>query len=345
MRRIIPAAERNSSRHVPAVHTPSLVNPVPSPITWLRVSIVVALLTIAIKGFAGYVTNSMGLIADAMESLVNLASAGFALAMVTIAARPADAGHPYGHHKAEYFSAAFEGLLILLAALAIIGAAAWRLLHPQPIEQLGRGLGLSVLSSALNGALAMQLIKASRVHRSMALEADARHLFTDVWTSAGVLVGVIAVALTGWLWLDPVLAIAVGLHIVREGARLLWRASQGLMDEALEPAVQASIHATLARFVASVPDGASLRFDDIVTRGAGQRRFADLHMHLPGDWTLERAAALRDAVERALMDAVPGLRVTIQLLPLGVESRAVQLDHLEQAAQQGDAGAAPGQRA
>ena len=311
----------------------------PSPRALLRLSIVVALLTIVLKGIAGYVTNSMGLIADAMESLVNLASAGFALAMVTIAARPADAGHPYGHHKAEYFASAFEGLLILLAALAIIVAAGFRLSSPQPVERLGWGLALSVVSSAFNGALAVLLLKASRAHRSIALEADARHLFTDVWTSAGVLVGVVAVGVTGWLWLDPLLAIGVGLHIVREGARLLWRSSQGLMDEALEPQAQQSLNDTLARFVAGDPDGAALRFDDIVTRRAGQRRFADLHMHVPGDWTLERAAGLRDGVERALMAAVPGLRVTIQLLPLGLESRAVQIDDKARAASKGAAGA------
>jgi divalent metal cation (Fe/Co/Zn/Cd) transporter len=145
-------------------------------------------------------------------------------------------------------------------------------------------------------------------------------------------VGVIAVAFTGWLWLDSVLAIAVALNIMREGARLVWRSSQGLMDEALEPDVLQTLNATLARFVASTPDGARVRFDDIATRRAGQRRFADLHMHVPGDWTLQRAAALRDGVEQALMDAVPGLRVTIQLLPLGMEARAVQIDQVERQA-------------
>ena len=316
---------------MPQVKTQSQARQAPSPSTLLRLSIVIALLTITLKGFAGYVTNSMGLIADAMESFVNLASASFALAMVTIAARPADAGHPYGHHKAEYFASAFEGLLILLAALAIIAAAVMRLMAPQPVEQLGWGLALSVISSVLNGALAMLLLKASRAHRSIALEADARHLSTDVWTSAGVLVGVVAVALTGWLWLDPLLAIGVGLHIVREGSRLLWRSSQGLMDVALETDAQKALNDALARFASAEVDGERIRFDDIVTRRAGQRRFADLHMHVPGDWTLQRAAGLRDRVEESLMQAVPGLRVTIQLLPLGLESRAVQADRMHSA--------------
>ena len=299
-----------------------------SPTQLLRVSIAVAIVTIVLKGAAGYVTNSMGLISDAMESFVNLASATFALAMVTVAARPPDEDHPYGHHKAEYFSSGFEGILIVGAAMAIMWVAVARLLSPQPLEQLGWGLALSVLSSVFNGALAFVLFRAARVHRSIALEADARHLLTDVWTSAAVVIGIVAVALTGWLWLDPLLAIGVALNIVREGVKLVWRSSQGLMDEALDPESLAVLDTTLKRFAASMPEGAELRFDDIVTRRAGQRRFADLHMHVPGTWSLERAAGLRDALEQALMDAVPGLRVTIQLLPLSMEARATQKEHV-----------------
>lgn len=296
-----------------------------NPRALLRLSIAVALLTILLKGWAGVVTNSMGLISDAMESFVNLASAMFAFAMVTIAARPADDEHPYGHHKAEYFSSGFEGILIIGAALAIGWVAVLRLMSPQPLEQLGWGLALSIVSSGFNGALALVLFRAARAHRSIALEADARHLVTDVWTSAGVVVGIIAVHFTGWLWLDPLLAIGVAINIVREGVALVWRSSQGLMDEALEPESLAELQATLARFAARPGDGALLRFDDLVTRRAGQRRFADLHMHVPGEWTLQRAAALRDELEQALMDDVDGLRVTIQLLPLNLEARAVQL--------------------
>ena len=290
----------------------------------LRLSIGVALLTIVLKGWAGYVTNSMGLISDAMESFVNLASAMFALAMVTIAARPADDDHPYGHHKAEYFSSGFEGILIIGAALAIGWVAVVRLLSPQPLEQLGWGLALSIVSSAFNGALAMVLFRAARAHRSIALEADAKHLVTDVWTSAGVVAGIVAVHFTGWLWLDPLLAIGVAINIVHEGVKLVWRSSQGLMDEALDPEARAPIQATLARCAARPGDGAQWRCDDLVTRRAGQRRFADLHMHVPGEWTLQRAAALRDELEQALMDDVHGLRVTIQLLPLNLEARAVR---------------------
>ena len=300
-----------------------------SPQSLLRASIAVALVTIVLKGAAGWLTNSMGLISDAMESFVNLASAMFALAMVTIAARPADEDHPYGHHKAEYFSSGFEGILIFAAAAAILWASIVRLLSPEPLQQLGWGLALSVLSSGLNAALAIALFRAARTHRSIALEADAKHLMADVWTSVGVLVGIAAVGLTGWLWLDPLLAIGVALNIAREGLKLVWRSSQGLMDEALDPASQALLHAALEQFAASVPEGAQLRFDDIVTRRAGQRRFADLHMHVPGDWSLQRAAGLRDTLEQTLMDAVPGLRVTIQLLPLGMEARATRMEESE----------------
>jgi cation diffusion facilitator family transporter len=296
-----------------------------TPKALLRVSVAVALVTILLKGYAGYLTNSMGLISDAMESFVNLASAMFALAMVTIAERPADDDHPYGHHKAEYFSSGFEGILIVGAAIAILWVSVQRLLSPQPLEQLGWGLALSVVSSGFNAALAVVLFRAARVHRSIALEADGRHLMTDVWTSAAVVIGIVGVQLSGWLWLDPLLAIGVALNIVREGVKLVWRSSQGLMDEALDPETLATVRATIDAFVARLPEeGPRLRFDDMVTRSAGQRRFADLHMHVPGDWTLQRAADMRDQLEQALMDAVPGLRVTIQLLPLNMEARATQ---------------------
>lgn len=281
----------------------------------LMVSVVVAVLTITLKTLAWWITGSVGLLADAMESFVNLASAVFALAMVTVAARPPDADHPYGHHKAEYFSAGFEGILIVGAALAIIWTAVLRLQHPQPLERVDWGLGLSIVSSAFNGALAWVMRRAARAHRSIALEADARHLVTDVWTSAGVVLGIGLAALTGWLWLDSVVAIGVALNILKEGVSLVRQSSQGLMDEALEPDVQQEIARTLEIFAHQ-----TIRFDHITTRKAGQRRFVDLHMHMPASWTLGRAAALRASVEQALMSAVPGLRATIQLLPTDVEA-------------------------
>jgi cation diffusion facilitator family transporter len=287
--------------------------------SYLKLSVGVAVVTIALKTLAWWFTGSVGLLSDAMESLVNVAGASFALAMVTLAARPPDEEHPYGHHKAEYFSSGFEGVLILVAALAIVYAAAGRLLHPQPLEALGAGLALSVVSSVLNGVLAWAMLRKAREHHSMALEADARHLFTDVWTSAGVVGGLVAVHFTGWLWLDPVLAIGVALNIVREALSLLKRSADGLMDHALDPQDQARIEQTLQRF-----GSPQVRFDHVTTRRAGQRRFVDLHLHLPAEWPLGRAAALRGEVERALMEAVPGLRATIQLLSSDLEAAQVE---------------------
>jgi cation diffusion facilitator family transporter len=281
----------------------------------LRASIAVAVITITLKTLAWYVTDSVGLLSDAMESFVNLASAIFALMMVTIAQRPADQDHPYGHHKAEYFSSGFEGILIVGVAVGIIWAAVSRLFAPQPLQALGWGLALSVLSSALNGLLAWVMFRTAKVHRSIALEADAKHLVTDVWTSVGVVVGLAGVALTGWLWLDAVAAIGVALNILWEGGHLMWRSSQGLMDEAVEPDVLCEIQKTMALF-----DQQAIRFDHVITRRSGQRRFVDFHMHMPANWTLGRAAAVRTSVEEALMRAVPGLRATIQLLPSDVEA-------------------------
>jgi cation diffusion facilitator family transporter len=183
------------------------------------------------------------------------------------------------------------------------------------LQELGIGLSLSVVSSVFNGALAWLMFQSARAHRSMALEGDARHLTTDVWTSAGVIVGVGLAAATDWLWLDPVVAIAVAANILREGVHLMWRSAEGLMDRALEPEVLAEIDRTLAQF-----KHPTIRFDHVSTRRSGKRRFIDLHMHMPADWTLGRAAAVRASVEQALMSAVPGLRATIQLLPTNVEA-------------------------
>ena len=291
-----------------------------SPRGLLGVSVVVAIITITLKTLAWYITDSVGLLSDAMESFVNLASAVFGLVMVTIAARPADDDHPFGHHKAEYFSSGFEGILIIAAALGIIWAAGHRLFDPQPLQQVGWGLALSVASSALNGLLAWVMFRAARQHRSIALEADARHLVTDVWTSVGVVIGIGAVSLTGWLWLDALVAIGVAMNILREGYHLIWRSSQGLMDEAVEPEVLAEIEKTLAGFALQRGDTTIIRFDHLKSRKAGQRRFVDLHMHMPAGWTLGRAAAVRTSVEQALMSAVPGLRASIQLLPTDVEA-------------------------
>ena len=281
----------------------------------LAASAGVAVLTIALKAGAWWLTGSVGLLADALESVVNLASALFGLWMVAIAQRPADEHHPHGHHKAEYFASGFEGALIVLSAMLIAWTAWPRLFEPQALAQLDWGLGLSVLSSGLNGALAWVMLRAARVHHSMALEAEGRHLITDVWTSAGVVLGLGAAWLTGWLWLDALLALGVALNILREGAVLLWRSSQGLMDEAIEPEMMERVREVLAGFMQP-----ALRFDHVSSRRSGSRRFVHLHLHLPPSWSLGQAAALRARVEQALMSAVPGLRATIELLPTDLEA-------------------------
>jgi len=282
---------------------------------YLKLSAAVAVATIALKAGAWWVSGSVSLLSDAIEGLVNLAGAVFALLMVSWAAQPPDEGHPYGHHKAEYFSSGFEGVLIVAAAIAIVGAAGERLFHPAPVQAVGLSIGLSLLATVLNGGLAVAMLRKAAQARSIALEADARHLITDVWTSVGVVVGVLGVHFTGWLWLDPVVAVCVAGNIVREGVSLVWRSADGLMDMAVEPEVRAQIDRTLAGF-----KGQPIRFDHVVTRRAGQRRFVDLHMHVPAAWTLGRAAALRADVERALMRDVAGLRTSIQLLPTDVEA-------------------------
>ena len=298
----------------------NIASPWLTPKRLLWASVVVAIVTIALKTLAWWLTDSVGLLSDAMESLVNLASAMFGLLMVTVAEAPPDEDHPYGHHKAEYFSSGFEGILIIVAGLGILWTAGHRVFDPQPLEQVGLGLALSVGSSALNGVLAWVMFRAAREHRSLALEADARHLVTDVWTSIGVVVGIVLVGVTGWLWLDAVVAMAVALNILKEGAHLVWQSSQGLMDEAIEAEVQQDIDRVLAGFVYQIDGRDVIRFDHVVSRKAGQRRFVDLHMHMPANWSLGHAADLRNRVERALMDAVPGLRATIQLLPNDVEA-------------------------
>jgi cation diffusion facilitator family transporter len=266
----------------------------------LLASVAATLLTMAFKTGAWWLTGSVGLLADAMESLVNLSSAMF-----------------------EYFSSGFEGALIVVAAAAIVWAAWPHLWEPQPLQRLDWGLGLSVVSSAINGGLAWVMLRAARHHRSIALEADGRHLITDVWTSVGVVLGIAAVWLTGWLWLDAVVAIAMALNILREGFKLLWRSSQGLMDEAIEPEAMAQVHQTLAKFAQP-----TVRFDHLSSRRSGQRNFLYMHMHMPPDWSLRRAAALRGEVEQALMAEVPGLRATIELLPSDVEAHIG--DHVDQ---------------
>ncbi len=287
--------------------------------TFLKLSVLAALVTIALKTAAWWVTDSVGLLSDAMESFVNLAAALFGLAMVSIAQVPADAEHPYGHSKAEYFASGFEAMMILGAALAIIWTAVGRWLALRPLEELALGVGLSAASSVVNGLLAVAMLRAARAHASIVLEADARHLMTDVWTTVGVAGGVLLVPVTGLLWLDPLLAVLVALNIVREGYGLLRRSVDGLMDRALSTEERERIETALKSLASE-----EVRFDHVRTRRAAGASFCQLHMHVPGHWTLARSAAKREEVEGSLMASVGGLRVTIELLPSGHEPAGVR---------------------
>jgi cation diffusion facilitator family transporter len=276
---------------------------------WL--SIAAALTTILLKGIAWQLTGSVGLLSDAMESFVNLAGALMALAMLSLAATPADDKHAYGHGKAEYFSSAFEGFLILLAAVSIAYTAIDRLLHPQVIEDVGVGLLVSLAASAINLLAARQLLKAGRIYNSITLEADAKHLMTDVWTSVGVILGVGLVWVSGWLWLDPLLALLVAANIVWTGWHLLQRSASGLMDEAIP---KEQIEA-----VASVLETYSLQginFHALRTRQAGRQAFVSLHVLVPGEWTVQRGHDLVEQIEADIRIAVPFSHLTTHLEPI-----------------------------
>jgi len=291
------------------VHNGQMSSPSIKRYAWL--SIGAALTTILLKGLAWWMTGSVGLLSDALESIVNLAGATMALAMITVAEQPADDHHTYGHGKAEYFSAGFEGLLILLAAVGIGVAAVERLLHPQALEHVGVGLAVSVAASAVNLYTARVLLAAGRRNRSLTLEADADHLMTDVWTSVGVVAGVGAVALTGWLQLDPVLALLVAANIVWTGWKLLYRSTQGLMDVALPPAEHAQVLAVLATYRVQGVDFHALR-----TRESGARRFVEFHMLVPGEWTIQRGHELAERLESDIRRALPQTTVLTHLEPL-----------------------------
>ena len=267
---------------------------------WL--SIAAALATIALKSAAYLLTGSVGLLSDAIESLVNLVGAIMALSMLTVAARPADEDHSYGHSKAEYFSSGVEGTLILLAALSIAVAAVQRLLSPRPIDQVGLGLAVSVGASVINLVVALVLVRVGKRHHSITLEANAAHLLTDVWTSVGVIVGVVAVVMSGWERLDPIVALLVAANIVWTGTRIVRKSVLGLMDTALPAAELISVREALDSHTKE-----GVQFHALRTRQSGARRFVSFHVLVPGAWTVQRGHALLEDIEAQICASVPNV--------------------------------------
>lgn len=277
---------------------------------WL--SIATAVLTIGLKFTSYLLTGSVGLLSDALESGVNLVAAIIALIALTVAGRPPDDEHTYGHDKAEYFSSGVEGVLIVIAAVTIAVSAVQRLLNLQPLEQVGIGVAVSIVAAILNGVVAQVLLRAGRRYSSVTLVADARHLMTDVWTSGGVVVGVAAVSLTGWQWLDPVIAMLVALQIVFSGVRLVRESILGLMDTALPAAELAQVTAVLDKYNREQ----QLDYHALRTRRAGAQRFVSVHVQVPGDWTVQQGHNLVEAMERDLRQVLTPVSTLIHIEPI-----------------------------
>jgi cation diffusion facilitator family transporter len=276
---------------------------------WL--SLGVAIVTVTLKLLAYALTGSVGLLSDALESLVNVLAGGMAVAMLWLAARPPDEDHPYGHYKAEYFSSGLEGILILLAALSIGWTAFRRLLDPVPLEQPATGLIIVAAATVLNLGVARLLFRAGAKHHSITLEANARHLMTDVWTSVGVIAGVAIAAATGWARLDALIAIALALHIVLAGVDLMRRSALGMLDTAISTAEQQRVLLVLQRYE---EDGIS--FHALRTRQSGGRRFVSMHVLVPGEWSVSQGHELLERIEADVRDVLPLATVFTHLEPL-----------------------------
>ena len=275
------------------------------------VSIVAALITIALKGGAYFLTGSVALLSDALESLVNLAAAIFALVALWIAEQPEDEEHAYGHSKAEYFASGFEGALVLFAALSIAFSAVRSLLDPRPVQDLGTGIAISVVASLINFAVARVLFQAAHRYESITLEADAHHLMSDVWTSVGVISGVTLAAWSGWAILDPLVALVVAINILRIGMQLLHRSALGLLDTSLPEETRRGIVEILDAHRAE-----GVQYHALRTRQAGVRRFISFHILVPGDWSVQRGHDLLEEIEDAIRARVPYSTVFTHLEPL-----------------------------
>jgi len=278
-------------------------------------SIATSIVTLALKFGAYFLTGSVGLLSDALEAFVNLAAGLVALGAITIAEQPADDRHTYGYDKAEYFSSGVEGILILVAAVSIIITATQRFMHPVPVDNIGPGIVVGLLAAAMNFAAANMMLKVAKKHDSITIEADAKHLLTDVWTTAGVLGGLFVIMLAPeWQVIDPLIAIAVAIHIVFTGIELLRRTTHGLMDAALP---HDEIRATEKVIRAQLPAAAS--YHDLRTRKAGARRFIEFHMLVPGAMSVMDSHTLCDRIEEALENELPKVRVTIHVEPAETE--------------------------
>jgi cation diffusion facilitator family transporter len=274
-------------------------------------SVVAAVVTIGLKTAAYVITGSIGLLSDALESLANLVAALVALYALWVAARPPDEEHTYGHTKAEYFSSGFEGLLIVAAAVGIVVAAVRRLIEPLPIQDPALGLLINALASVVNLAVARVLLRVGKRHESITLEADAQHLMADVWTSLGVIAGVTAAVATGWHRLDPIVAIAVALNVLRSGSRLLRRSVYGLLDTSLPEETLGEI-----KVILDAHSGAGVRYHALRTRQAGARRFISFHILVPGNWTVQRGHDLLERIEERIREVVPNSVVDTHLEPI-----------------------------
>ena len=281
-----------------------------SPRRYAVLSIVAAVLTIGLKLGAYLLTGSVGLFSDAAESVVNLVAAVAALWALIYAARPPDEEHAFGHNKAEYFSSGLESALILIAAVWI-GVTAWgRIMDPQPLHNVGLGISITLVAAALNGGVALIILRAGRRLRSITLRADAHHLLTDVWTSVGVVLGIVTVQLTGWLVLDPLIGLIIAANIVWTGVRLLRDTAQGLLDRALPPEDREAISKVLSRYEAE-----GIEFHALRTRASGQRRFISMHVLVPGHWTVQQGHDLSEKIERELAEALPQSTIFIHIEP------------------------------
>jgi len=279
--------------------------------SYIVVSIVAAVLTIILKTVAYFLTNSVGILSDALESSVNVIAALIGFWALSFAAQPPDLQHPFGHSKAEYFSSGIESILIVLAAITILITAGGRLFNPQPLEQVDLGIALSVISSGINGGVAWLLFKASKRLRSITLRADAHHLLADVWTSLGVIIGIVLVKLTGWLILDPIIGLLIAVQIIRTGVGLLKETASELLDRSLPTSEQGEIKNILLYY-----EEQGLQFHALRTRIAGAKSFIDFHVLVPGQWTVKKGHDLCEEIELAIIKALPGSEVITHLEPI-----------------------------